>query len=102
MDVQEEALRAGLTPADIPDWGVEPEAIWGKINTEYNGLHILGNIRSEVGDYRQYYQNIYNALAGEEALVVKPEQAATTIRIIELAMQSSKEKKAIAWQDASF
>jgi predicted dehydrogenase len=99
MDVQEEALRAGKSPESVVDWGVEPEAIWGKINTEYNGLHLVGNIKSEVGDYREYYRNIYKALNGEEELAVKPEQAAKTIKIIELAIQSSNEKRVIPWQD---
>jgi predicted dehydrogenase len=99
MDVQEDALRAGISPEGKADWGVEPEANWGKMNTEYNGLSLVGNIKSETGDYRAYYQNIFKALQGEEELVVKPEQAAITIRIIELAIQSSREKKVISWQD---
>ena len=97
MDVQEEALRAGIMPDDITNWGVEPDSSWGKINTEHNGLHITGTIESEKGDYRDYYQNIYKVLAGEEELIVKPEQAANTIKIIELATQSSLEKRTIAW-----
>lgn len=97
MDVQEEALRAGIMPDDIANWGVEPVSSWGKINTEHQGLHLIGNIESEKGDYREYYQNIYEALSGEEELIVKPEQAANTIRIIELAMQSSLEKRTISW-----
>lgn len=97
MDVQEDALRAGIMPGDLANWGVEPASSWGKINTEYNGLHITGNIESEKGDYREYYQNIYKVLAGEEELIVKPEQAANTIRIIELAIQSKLEKRTLAW-----
>lgn len=97
MDVQEEALRAGIMPGDLTGWGVEPASSWGKINTEYNGLHLIGNIESEKGDYREYYQNIYQVLAGEEDLIVKPEQAANTIRIIELAIRSSLEKRTLTW-----
>jgi scyllo-inositol 2-dehydrogenase (NADP+) len=97
MDVQEEALRAGIMPDDIPNWGVEPVSSWGKINTEYNGLHLTGNIESEQGDYRDYYRNIFGVLAGKEDLIVKPEQAANTIKIIELAIKSSLEKRTIAF-----
>jgi scyllo-inositol 2-dehydrogenase (NADP+) len=99
MDVQEEALRAGIMPESTPNWGVEPESIWGKINTEYKGVDIIGKIKSEPGDYREYYQNIYKALSGEEELVVKPEEAAITIRIIELAIESSVEKRTVSWKD---
>ncbi|MGI4021372.1 MAG: Gfo/Idh/MocA family oxidoreductase [Janthinobacterium lividum] len=95
MDVQEDALRAGIMPNDIANWGVEPASSWGKINTEHEGLHLVGNIESETGDYREYYQNIYQVLAGKEDLIVKPEQSANTIRIIELAIQSSLEKRTV-------
>ena len=97
MDVQEEALRAGIMPDNSTNWGVEPTSSWGKINTEHQGLHLIGNIESEKGDYREYYQNIYQVLSGEGELIVKPEQAANTIKIIELAIQSSIEKRTISW-----
>lgn len=95
MDVQEEALKAGLKPIDTPEWGQEPEARWGKINTEHQGQHLLGTIQSENGDYREYYANVYEAITGEAPLAVTPEEARNTIRIIELAMQSSAEQRTI-------
>jgi len=96
-DVQEEALKAGLTPVNRPDWGTEPETHWGKINTEFRGQHLVGTIRSEPGDYREFYANVYAAVLGQEPLAVTPEQARNTIRIIELARQSSVEKRTIPW-----
>lgn len=95
MDVQEEALKAGYSPKDIPNWGQEPEDLWGTINTDVNGLHIIGKIESEPGDYSAYYTNIYEVLTGSEKLLVTPETARNTIRIIELAIQSSEEKRTI-------
>ena len=92
MDVQEEGLKKGLTPSDIEDWGKEPEIISGKINTEINGLHITGNIESEVGDYREFYSNIYKAILGEEAIKVTAQEARNTIKIIELVEKSDLEK----------
>lgn len=94
-DVQEEALKAGLRPADVPDWGREPEAHWGKINTDYQGQHLVGQIESEMGDYREFYANVYQAVTGQTTLVVTAEQARNTIRMIELAIQSSAEKRTI-------
>ncbi|WP_026463376.1 Gfo/Idh/MocA family oxidoreductase [Adhaeribacter aquaticus] len=99
LDVQEEALKAGLHPGNTPNWGVEPEANWGRINTEYNGLHIMGKVASQVGDYRGLYQNVYGAILGQEELDVTPEQARNTIRIIELAMQSHTEKRTVPYMD---
>jgi scyllo-inositol 2-dehydrogenase (NADP+) len=89
MDGQEEALKRDLIPKDIEGWGVEPEELWGKINTEVNGVHIIGRVESETGDYRDFYRNVYKAVLREEPLVVTPDQARNTIRIIELAEQSN-------------
>jgi len=95
MDVQEEALKAGLSPKDIPNWGEEPAELWGTLNTDFNNLHVIGKVESERGDYSGYYANIYKAMIGEEQLLVTPETARNTIRIIEVAMESSEEKRIV-------
>ena len=95
LDVQEEALKAGFTSLTKDNWGVEPPSAWGKINTEFNGMHIIGNIESEAGNYSRFYSNIYNTLTGKEQLIVTPQQARNTIRVIELAIQSEAEKRTI-------
>ena len=92
MDVQEEALLAGNAPNKTPNWGEEPENLWGTINTEFNGIEFRGKVKSEAGNYVGFYENVYNAMIGEAELEVKPEQARNVIRVIELAMQSHKEK----------
>ncbi|MBF9253752.1 oxidoreductase [Pontibacter sp. 172403-2] len=97
MDVQEAALKAGLSPNDVPDWGIEPQELWGNLNTTYRDLHVQGKIESETGNYRGLYENVYKAILGEAELEVKPEQARNTIRVIELAMQSSAEKRTVAY-----
>ncbi|WP_242928141.1 oxidoreductase [Pontibacter vulgaris] len=97
MDVQETALKAGSYPSESADWGMEPEDQWGILNTEIQGMHYRGKITSEAGDYSGLYNNVYNAILGQEELEVKPEQARNTIRIIELAMQSSHEKRRIKY-----
>ena len=97
MDVQEAALKEGKPPKGAADWGMEPEDIWGKLKTEINGQHITGKVESETGDYTAFYQNVYDALTGNGELEVKPEQARNVIRVIELAMQSHKEKRTVAY-----
>ena len=47
------------------------------------------------GVYQAYYENIHQAICGEAELIVKPEEARNTIRIIELAVQSNAEKRTI-------
>ncbi len=95
MDVQEEALKAGFTYLTKSNWGVEPEEIWGTLNTDIKGQHIVGKIESEKGDYSAYYLNIYNAILGKEDLIVTSLQARNNVRIIELAMQSQREKRTV-------
>ncbi|WP_027625905.1 Gfo/Idh/MocA family oxidoreductase [Clostridium lundense] len=92
MDPQEDALREGKLPLHCPNWGEENEHLWGNINTEINGMHIIGKVESEKGDYRAFYENIYRTLLGEESLKVTPIQARNTIRIMEIAMESSIRK----------
>ncbi len=95
LDVQEAALKAGFNSLTKANWGVEPPDIWGTINTEMNGQHFVGKIESEKGDYAAYYLNVYHAILGKEDLMVTALQARNTVRIIELAMQSEKEKRTI-------
>ena len=94
LDPQEEALKRGLTPS-APHWGEESAELWGKLNTQIAGLHIAGQVESLAGSYQAFYQNIADAIAGSAELAVKPEEARNTIRIIELARQSSAEKRAL-------
>jgi predicted dehydrogenase len=96
MDVQEEALKKDLKP-NTPDWGIEPKEIWGKLTTEENGADITRTIKSESGRYQDFFQNVYDAIAEGKELIVKPEQSRQTIRVIELAFQSNREKKTVGY-----
>jgi len=92
MDVQEDALKAGLKPTNSGNWGEEPEKNWGILNTEFKKLHFRGKVESEKGNYRAFYENLYKAIIGEEDIQIKPEEARNTIRVIELALLSNKNK----------
>jgi len=88
LDPQEETLRKNTLPTTQP-WGVEPENRWGRLfSEEYTGI-----IESEAGDYAPFYQNVYDAIVNGAELAVKPEEIIRTTRVIDLAFQSSKEKK---------
>ncbi|WP_424494852.1 Gfo/Idh/MocA family oxidoreductase [Salinimicrobium sp. GXAS 041] len=90
-DVQEEALQNGKIPSNEPTWGEEPPEIWGKINT----IEEEGHIQSEPGNYRKFYQNIYDTITEKTELYVKPEQARDVIKVIEIAQLSHKEKRIV-------
>lgn len=96
MDVQEEALKKGIKPGTA-GWGIEPEELWGKLTTEENGVDITRTIQSEPGRYQDLLQNVYEAIAEGKPLIVTAEQARNTIRIIELAFQSNREKRTVAY-----
>src|ERR1700730_162611 len=83
LDVQEEALQQGLTPS-APRWGPEPEERWGTLNAQIGDLHLKGRIETIAGRYQAYYENVVEAINGATELIVKPEEAMNTIRIIEL------------------
>jgi scyllo-inositol 2-dehydrogenase (NADP+) len=96
LDPQEEALKKGIVPGDNM-WGHEPSGRWGFLDSKAPGLKNYGKIETLPGCYPEYYRNIYAAIRGEEELLVKPEEARNVIRIIELALKSSKEKKTVEY-----
>ena len=91
IDPQEHALIEGQSPASSKDWGKESEKQWGKLDTSIGDLKITGTVETIPGAYQDYYQNIYDHIMGLADLEVKPEEARTNIRLIELALQSHKE-----------
>ena len=93
LDPQEEALKNGLSPAQ-PNWGVDSEEAWGT-HTQCDGAIERARYPTLAGCYPAYYNNVACAIRGEEELIVKPEQAREVIRLIELAQQSSAEKRMI-------
>jgi len=92
LDPQEETLRKNILPTEKP-WGVEPEDRWGKLYSEAQ----TGIIESEPGDYAPFYQNVYDAIVKGTELAVKPSEILRTTRVIDLAMQSSKNKQVMVY-----
>jgi scyllo-inositol 2-dehydrogenase (NADP+) len=97
-DVQEAALRQGVLPIS-PDWGRDPEEFWGLLHTEYHGKIIREKFPSVHGSYGLYYKNLYKTLVEGAPLREKPEHGYNTIRIVELAMESSRKKATIPCSD---
>ena len=90
LDVQEETLRQYLLPTSEP-WGYEPEDRWGQLYTQ----EVSQVVESEPGNYMPLYDNLYDAIVNGEELAVKPEEILRTARVIDLAFQSSKEKRTL-------
>ena len=94
VDVQEEALKAGLSPTDRPDWGKEPKGIWGKLNTTEEEMFF----RSRRGDYRQVYIGLHQAITEGTPPAVTAEEARDVIKVVELAYLSHQERRALPFQ----
>ncbi|KAI8891189.1 NAD(P)-binding protein [Backusella circina FSU 941] len=96
LDVQEDQLKAGIVPSDSV-YGVEAADRYGIINTDINGVHIVGEVETQKGEYLSFYNNVAEAIIKKdrEHLSVKPEDGANCIRVIELAKQSSDEGRVI-------
>jgi scyllo-inositol 2-dehydrogenase (NADP+) len=95
LDPQEDALRGGERPGGT-GWGQESAERWGVLTRALAGGTEDEPVRTLPGDYRGYYENVRDARRGDAALQVTPGQAATVVRLLELARQSSREGRTIA------
>jgi scyllo-inositol 2-dehydrogenase (NADP+) len=87
LDVQEETLRQDKLPVG-EDWGLEPENRWGML---YSDAY-TGPIKSELGNYTPFYQNVYDSIASGAEPLVKPKEVLLTTRVIDLAFKSETEQ----------
>jgi scyllo-inositol 2-dehydrogenase (NADP+) len=94
LDPQEDALKQGLLP-NGPDWGKEPESVWGILNTDKDGLPYRGKLETVPGNYMAYYDNIYEAVRKGKDLLVRPQQAINVIKIIEAAFESNETRREV-------
>ena len=95
VDPQEANLRRGYLPTDSA-WGAEPEENWGLLTLSENGALTRRRIPSVNCDYRDFYANLRDAILGKATLAVTPEWALDVMRLLELARQSSNERRAVS------
>lgn len=90
-DPQEAALLAGATPDQ--DIGVEPESQWGELVSD-NTRQTVERIPTLPGSYMTFFDELADAIGGKPSIVANPGLSYETIRIIELAFESSRNKGA--------
>jgi scyllo-inositol 2-dehydrogenase (NADP+) len=103
LDPQEPTLLKGGGPPPVmgspTPWLPEPESTWGTLTlaTDRNEPVQLERkpYPSETGDYRLYYANVRDAIRGDAPLAIPAEDGFRTIRLLELAFQSSKERRTL-------
>ena len=93
LDVQEDQLRAGVVPG-APGWGVDTRA--GEIVAERDGRLVTEVAQAEAGDYRRYYAGIRDAILQGTAPPVTTQEALDVMRLIELGVRSSEERREMA------
>jgi predicted dehydrogenase len=96
LDPQENALKRGELPGG-PEWGKESPWAWGTLSLVEGDKLSERAIPTEPGDYREYYENVRDAILGKVALAVTPQAALSVMRVLELAQLSSREKRVIEY-----
>ena len=96
MDPQEELLKAGAVPEGA-DWGQDPQELWGTLTLAENGS--IQKVQTEPGDYPGFYANLRDALLQGAPPPVTPDQAWRTMRALELAKQSSQQRRTLSWDE---
>src|SRR5215471_11778123 len=94
-DPQEVFLRAGKLPSEVENWGRESQEIYGLLHTETDGKIVREKYPSLKGDYGYYYQNLYKTIRENAPLREKAEHGYNSIRLIELAIESNKQRTTI-------
>lgn len=93
-DVQEKQLIAGKIPGTA-GYGIEPETEKGLLHTEQGGKIIRELVPTLNGNYMEYYDGIYNAIRNDQPVPVSAADGMNVIRLIEAAVQSSREKRVV-------
>jgi scyllo-inositol 2-dehydrogenase (NADP+) len=103
LDPQEAALIGGARPPQLGSstpWLPEPEANWGTLTFATKRTEPVELSRqpfpSVPGDYRLFYANVCDAIHGVAPLAIPAEDAYRVIRLLDLALQSSNERRTLA------
>ena len=102
LDPQEAALLGGARPPQLgsPEaWLPEPESAWGTLAAAKDLSEPIQLDRSPypsvTGDYRLFYANVRDAIRGDAPLAISSEDGYRVIRLLELARQSSHERRTL-------
>jgi predicted dehydrogenase len=92
VDGQEDALRAGATPASAGySWGLEPEAAWGHLARGGE----LTVVPSERGRWDTFYPAFARAVRGEGELPVDPYEALDVLVVLDAIKVSAAENRVV-------
>jgi predicted dehydrogenase len=92
LDGQEDALRSGARPDEVPDWGSEPESRWGRLVSGDDSVPVP----SEHGDWPRFYALLRGALRDGDPAPVDPRDAVATLRVLEAARRSATSREVVS------
>jgi len=97
-DVQEALLKEGVLPR-AADWGTEPQEQYGLLHTETGDETVRKHYPSLPGHFGLYYQHLYETIVHGAPLKELPEHGYNTIKLIELAFESSRQQRTLPCED---
>ena len=82
----------------MENWAPSPSSEDGILHTEINGEVVRKTLPTPVGNYMEYYDELYKALTGQGPNPVPAAESIRNIEIIELAKKSAEEgRKIFLW-----
>ena len=98
IDPQEAALNKGVMP--------DGEGWCSSTKDNYGTLQLIREdkayrLETSPGNYMQFYENVYDVLAGGQSLIIEPMEGRDVIRICEAATESNAQQKTIQFQIVS-
>ncbi|MHA3789602.1 Gfo/Idh/MocA family oxidoreductase [Flavobacterium hauense] len=93
-DIQEDVLKTGAKP-NRSDWGIEPKGLEGLLHTEINGETVRKHIPTLQGNYYELFDGVHKAITEDAAEPVTAAEGINTMKIIDAAIESSKQRKII-------
>ena len=96
FDPLENELRHSRVPKG-ESWVLEKEENWAELTLAEDGQTRQMKIAS-VGDWREFYANVRDAMLGKVPLLVTPQQALNVMVGLELALESNRKRSTVAWR----
>lgn len=93
-DGQEELLQAGNLPKG-DDWGKEETDWWGTLVYTENDEQVEELVETLPGDYRIFYDKLFEAIRNNKALPVNPAEALEVLKILEACLFSNKQRQTV-------
>ena len=93
-DVQEDDLKLGKKP-NLNAWGKEPKSKEGTLHTEINNDVLNVKVPTLQGNYFDFFDGVYQSISNDTIEPVTAKDGLNVMKIIEAAIQSSEQMKAI-------